>query len=174
MKLIYRVPVLGSVALYIWHIVGIVLIPVVSKLGGYRKLTFGSSIVWTPENRRESIIDGFDFLQSTDKKMFNCITAEGRFVFFYTAGKCSNFGGRYYGLEEQFVGWGREGIAVFLVQSILMREAVPTMNKVNLKQGAPALRLVAPRVVEWMRAHSFRADFIEGYCSAAHKRENDS
>ncbi|HTQ50964.1 MAG TPA: hypothetical protein VMJ12_09660 [Candidatus Acidoferrales bacterium] len=115
------------------------------------------------------ISEGFDFLQANDKKMYNCITSEGRFVFFYTVGNCSNFGGRYYGIEEQFIRWGREGVAAFLVQSILMFDAVPTVSKVSFKPGASALRSAAPQVVEWMRDHSFRADFIEGYRSATEK-----
>ena len=169
MKLIYKVPILGRAAFYFRYLVLIVLIPTISKLCGYRKLTFGSSIVWTPENRREVIIDGFDLLRGFDLKKYSCITGEGHFVFFYFTGKSSPFGGRYYALEEQFVRWGREGVAALLVQSVLMFEAVPTVGKVRFKPGDSVLRLVAPQVVEWMRDHSFRADFIEGYRSATEK-----
>jgi len=170
MKLIYEVPILGRAVFCFWYLVGqVLLIPTISKLCGYRKLTFGSSVVWTPENRREMIIEGFDFLRGLDLKMYSCITGKGHFVFFYTAGKYSSFGGRYYGLEEQVVRWGREGVASFLVQSILMFEAVPTVGKVDFKSRNSALRLVAPQVVQWMRDHSIRADFIESYRSATEK-----
>lgn len=166
-------PIFGSVAFYIVYLIGMVLIPLVSKLSGYQKLKFGSSIVWTPKNRREAIIDGLDYLREIDKQMYNCITADGRFVFFYTAGKYSNFGGRYYGLEEQVVRWGREGVAAFLVQSILMFKVSPSRNKVRLKQfELTALQCVPQRVLEWMREHSFPANFIEAYSIYAKRWEN--
>jgi hypothetical protein len=118
-------------------------------------------------------VDGIDFLLATDQKMFHVLTAGGRFVFFHTAMKCSNLGGRYFGIEEQFARWGREGVAAFLVQSLLMFEASPSINKVNLKEDErAALRLVPQRVVEWMRDHSMQPNFIEAYGQAAKKWES--
>ncbi len=173
MKLIYKIPIIGNIAYYIWYLVGMVLIPLVSRLAGYQKVWFGSSIVWTPKNRREVITEGFDLLLTIDKKMYSCITGEGRFVFFYTAGKHTNFGGRYYGLEEQVVRWGREAVAALLVQSILMFQASPGINKANLGQSElAALRVIPQRVLEWMRDHSFPANFIEAYSVYARRWEN--
>jgi hypothetical protein len=169
MRLIYKVPIVGGMIYYVLYGIQLIMIPLVFYSSGGVRLKFGNCVIWVPKSRKQIILEGLDKLKAKDRDM-NLFLTQNHFIFFYSLKPVRNSGGRIYGLEEQFIKWGAEGVAVSLVQSALMFKACPSINRARLcKEQVDALKLVPESTLEWMRQHSFRDEFINAHGIATKK-----
>jgi hypothetical protein len=77
-------------------------------------------------------------------------------------------------LDERFIEWGQEGVATFLANSLLVYEISPGVipPKPNSAKYAE-LMSARNKMLEWMRQHSIRPDFIEAYRESSTEKRAD-
>jgi hypothetical protein len=68
LRKIYQLPVIGEFFSCVGYLLSL-FSPLGLWLLGYRRLKFGASVVWTPQNKRKPILDGIEFLCTIDSTM---------------------------------------------------------------------------------------------------------
>ena len=161
----YRIPILGDLVFYAFYSVAKVMRPVTFLVAGGQRLEFGTCVIWTTRHRKQAILNGIECLQTRDPDLFLSIaTARKGLTFFYSPINTKSAGGRVYGLDEQFLKWGPEGIATSMVDSFFQFKASPRINRIRLSsQEAKALRDTPQEVLEWMRQHEIQQNLISAF-----------
>jgi hypothetical protein len=135
------------------------------RLAGLRQIPLGTSVIWTPQNKRQIILDGIECLRKHDAKMFLHLTTKSHLFIYYTGNiNLTNLYGYLFGLREGIIKQGAEGVAYFIVQSLLVSDAHPSINQ-HRKNDITYnnLRAVPRKTMEWMQQHSFDPQIIKSY-----------
>jgi hypothetical protein len=165
---IYGIPVFGDLICKANLSITRLLIPLLYSISGCKRLKFNNCIIWTPKNRRQSIMDGIEFLQVHDPELFSCLTTKQRLIFFYSNIPTAKSGGRFYGIDEGFIKWGSEGIATSIVESFFLFKASHGIVRVRFNErDRAAIKAVPQTVLDWMHKHSIRANLIDAYRSSS-------
>jgi len=170
---IYKLPLVGDLLCYIGSVFLRLIIPPVAWLSGGQGLRFGTSVIWIPRNKEQAILDGIECLRSHDSEMFSRLTKKQRLIIAYASNmKTASNGGRIYCLQERYIELGPEGIAAFIVASLLFSEASPSENQCRLNdRELAAVKAVPSKVLEWMCQHSFHPGLINSYRKVVTKWE---
>jgi hypothetical protein len=171
-NIVLKLPILGNVLLYCVYPFAKFILPVMARISGWRRLKFGTSIVLTPQDQEQPIRDGIECLRRCDPEMFSRFSKQ-RFNIAYSNGKGSaNNGGVFFSLHERYIKLGPEGVAVFIVQCIMLAEASPSFNRYKSKANElPALKIALRKVLEWMQQRSFHPGLIDSYSKVVEKWE---
>ncbi|MGA2028943.1 MAG: hypothetical protein ABSG87_02595 [Verrucomicrobiota bacterium] len=169
---IIRLPVIGDL-LCCFAYVFLKLTTPLLWLPGFRPIKLGTSVIWTPQNKRQPILDGIECLRTRDMEMYLCLTKKQKLVFYYSnSERVVNLLGYYFGLSEKCIKLGSECIACFIVQSLLHSDASPSINQHRKNDMTrAALKAVPRKTVEWMQQHSFNSDFVNSYLKVIEKWE---
>jgi hypothetical protein len=163
---ILAIPVIGDLICNVLYGFLKVIVPMISWLSGGDHLKIGASTIWFPKKKKEAVLKGVEFLKKHDEQLYLRLTSTSRpLLFSYSHNEITaNNGGVLYGLHERYMDWGPDGIATFLVQSLLMFEASPSLNQVRITESKlERIRNVPNEVLQWMCSHSIRADLIDAY-----------
>jgi hypothetical protein len=137
---------------------------------GFRRMKRGTSTIWTPNNKKQAIVDGIELLRTRDPDMYLRLTEKQHLWIFYSGkGRATNALGYIFGLNQRYIDLGNEGVAAFLVQSLLLSEACPSLNQFKTTPGE---RAVMRKTLDWMCEHSFRHEMINSYRKVVEKWES--
>ena len=139
--------------------------PLAARLSGFTPIPLGTSVIWTPQNKKQTILDGIDCLRRRDAEMFLHLTTKSKIFMYYSVNHNStNIYGYMFGLQEAYIKQGAEGVAYFIVQSILVSDAHPSVNQHRKSDVAyKRLKAVPRKTMEWMQRHSFDPQIIKSY-----------
>ncbi len=170
---IYQLPIIGNLICYTAYICLRLVIPPMALLSGGIRLNCGTSVFWIPRNKKQTILDGIELLRTKDQEMFSRLTSKQRLIIYYGHNKnVTNAGGRVFGMHRRYIEMGSEGIACFIVQSIITSAAAPSINQCKLNDHERAsLKIAGRRVLEWMQQHSFHPELIKVYQKVVEKWE---
>jgi hypothetical protein len=170
---VYQLPILGDLICYFGYAFMKLFTPLNLVLLGFERMRFGTSVIWTPRNKKQTILDGIEFLRNHDSEMFLRFTKKQRLVIYYSHNRSdTNSFGHVFGLHKRYLEIGAEGVASFIVQSLLLSDACSSINQCKLNDRERAGLKVAPRqTMEWMRQHSFHPKLINAYSKMAEKWE---
>lgn len=170
---IYGLPILGDLLCYLGYVLLGWTRPPVLWLAGHRRVRCGTSTVWVPESKRQVILDGIEWLRGHDAEMFMRFTKKQRLVIYYSRNwSDTNSLGHVFGLHDRYIALGAEGVAFFIVQSVLLSAAAPSLNQCRLSDSERNALKVAPRkAMEWMEQHSFHPKLINAYSKMAENWE---
>lgn len=135
-------------------------------LGGCRRLKFGTSVIWVTRQKEQAVHDGVKLLQSRDQGMFSQFTTKQRLIIFYIPIRDTDRTAdhRAFLMYDTFVNLGAEGVACFIVQSLMVAAAVGRMNPHKMdEQQKMAFKSVSRNMVEWLSNHSFQPGLISAY-----------
>jgi hypothetical protein len=172
---IYQLPVFGDLFICVGYLFSL-FSPLGLWLLGYKRLKYGISVIWAPKNKRSLILDGVECLRSHDEEMFLRFTTKQKlFIYYSGSDNITNLLGYIFGLQEKYIRFGKEGVACFIVQSLFVSEASPSINQFKLKhlRGA-ALKAVPRKTMEWMQQHSFDSRLIISYSKVVEKWEQNN
>ncbi len=171
---ILPLPIIGDLLYYANYAFVLVWGAVAATICGWQRLKFGTSVFWIPKQNAQMIRKGVELLRIRDPEMFSRLTSERRLIIYYFEGseffrKSSH---RLFFMHARFVEIGPEGVACFIVQSLMMAAAVRRVNQRRLDdQEKAALKPVSRNMVEWLREHSFNPELISAYQKAVDRQE---
>lgn len=170
---IYRLPIIGDLLCYVGYALMGCIRPPVLWLAGHRLVNCGTSSIWTPTSKRQVVLDGIEWLRSHDTEMFMNFTRKHKLIIYYSRNRSdTNSFGHVFGLHDRYTDLGAEGVAFFIVQSVLLSAASSSLNQSRLGDHERNALKVAPRkAMEWMQQHSFHPKLISAYSKMAEKWE---
>lgn len=161
---VLRLPVVGDFIYYTGYLLTLVLWgPVLSPLYGGQRLKFGGSVFWMPRQKAQVVCDGVALLRSRDPEMFFRLTSKQRLIIYNFEGPKlqRKSGHRLFFMHSKFVDWGPQGVACFIVQSLMTAAAVQRINRNRLnEQEEASLRSISRNMADWLRLHSFHPGLI--------------
>jgi hypothetical protein len=142
-------------------------------LTGYRRTKVGKCVIAAPLNKIPLILQGFAYLKTIDQKMYQRLTIENQFIFYYVkklplSHKRQIRVQNIYTITDSYLSWGNEGVVVCLVQSVL-RNAFPTNFVKGGGEHFAASRELKQQIFEWVKNHSFPSAIVEHYKTALEK-----
>ena len=161
MAWLFRIPILGDVISYPYYLIGRMIVAFGVRHSGYHRFQFGSFVVWTPIEKKNPILDALSFLLKCDPAVYDRLTRkQGLTVYYSGRWKATNAFGRFSGLNDRYIQLGVQGVTTFLVQSLFLSEACPSINQAKFNPNRHgALR----KVLDWMTERSFHPGMIESY-----------
>jgi hypothetical protein len=162
---IHRSRIIGNLIAYIGYAWTRLYMPLAVRLAGFRQIPLGTSVIWTAKNKKQTILDGIECLRSHDPEMFLRLTTKAKLFIYYSGNyNITNLFGYLFGLREGYIKQGPEGVAYFIVQSLIVSDAHPSINqhrKNDLTYNR--LRTVPRKTMEWMQQHSVDPEIINSY-----------
>lgn len=174
LKAIYTLPYAGGLCAYI--IAGLTGIPwllglrFLFWLRKFQKIKCGTCTVWVPEDKKNTVIDAFDFLKACDPEMFSRVTKKRRLFVYYMGNNTTrvmNAFGFVFGIHERYFKVGEQGVALYLVQSFMISESYPGLNPYRWKWDHGVMR----QVLNWMSQHYFRPAVVQRYQKSVENTE---
>lgn len=140
--------------------------PITIRLEGYKRSTIGKCVILAPPKQMQIILEGAKFLEAIDPSMFQQVTAERRYVFWYHPTRfvsCREI----FTVTDNFLLWGKEGVAICFVQSVLDFTWIRLPFEKALtwcrENTIAAHREVQQQVFKWISDHSFPAELLKQY-----------
>jgi hypothetical protein len=170
---IYRLPIIGDLIAYAGYAFLRSFGYLAPLLLRYKRIRLGTSIILTPNDKKQTILSGVECLRSHDSEMYSRLTKNQKLIFYYSGNKnITNLFGYFFGLQETYIKLGAEGIAYFIVQSLLVSDACPSVNQHRRNDREwGALKSTARKTMEWMQQHSFDQRLIDSYSKVVEKWE---
>jgi hypothetical protein len=175
---ILRAPIVGDFLVYaVYLFTAVIWVPVLAALCGGKRLKFGRSVFWIPNEKAQVVRDGVALLQGRDPEMFFWLTKRQRLVIYYFDGprlhRKSSHG--LFFMHSKFVDWGPQGVACFAVQSLMLAAAALPMNQKNSDgPGTASPKSVSRNMTEWLNNHSFHPRLISSYRQLVDKQEREA
>jgi hypothetical protein len=167
LKPIWKLPIVGDLLYHLFWVTGwYFMCPISAILGGCKRLKFGTSVVWVTKQKAEAVFDGVKLLQSRDPEMFSRFMVKQRLIIYYipTRGTDRKANHRAFLMYDTFTNLGAEGVACFIVQSLMVAAAVGRINPHRMdEQQNAALKSVSRNMMEWLSEHSFQPGLISAY-----------
>ncbi len=172
---ILRLPVIGDLIFFsIYFFNARMLCPLVATLTGGQRLKFGTSVFWIPKEKVQMVRDGVELLRSRDPEMFSRLTSSQQLIIWYFKGqKFSRMSShRLFFMHSKFVDMGPEGVACFIVQSLMVAAAVRRVNQHRLDdREKSALKSVSRNMTDWLSKHGFQPGLIGAYQKVVERQE---
>jgi|SRR5579862_428063 len=142
------------------------LVPVL-RLGGYKQSRVGSCTVLAPVDKMGVILEGITLLKTLDLAMYHRVTDERPYIVWYNEKARYIQYREYFTITDNYVSWGKEGVAVFFVQLILDFDVkyLPTNTAVTMdaEQTLEARYRIQRQVLEWLKPRSFPMEMVRQY-----------
>lgn len=170
---INRIPIIGDLSCYIGYFFLNLLMPLALWLSGYKRISCGTSNIWTTKNKKQAILDGIECLRNLDTEMFLRFTKKQRLFIYYSQNRgTTNLFGHFFGLHERYIKLGVQGVACFIAQSLSLSDAASSINQCRLNDLENAALKAAPRkTMEWMQQRSFDPRLINSYTKVVDRWE---
>jgi len=108
--------------------------------------------------------DGVELLRLRDPEMFSRLTIKQPIIIYYSPQLSTKSNRRLFLMGKKFIEMGAEGVACFVVQSLMVSAAVHRVNQHRLDKGErSALKLISRNMVEWLSKHMFNPGLISSY-----------
>jgi hypothetical protein len=127
-------------------------------LTGCNRFSVGTCTILAPPKQMESILQSIEYLRTLDPEMFQRLTTERRYIFWYTKRRymrCKE----YFSLSDNFLLWGKEGVVTCFVQSIIGSP----LEDSPFKKSPVTRHQVLQQVSEWLRRHAFQPELVKQY-----------
>jgi hypothetical protein len=143
-------------------------LPLVVRLARRKKSVIGTCTIWAPPKQMQAILEGIEYLRKLDPEMFKRLTVEHKYVLFYHK-KHRTIAYAAYSITDHYLLHGKEGVVIFLVQTILNRTMQDSLGRFRVKRSDA---LVADRenrkqIFEFVKKHSFSPKLVEQYRKSA-------
>jgi hypothetical protein len=175
---ILRAPIIGEFLFYTASLfIALVWVPVLATLCRGQRLKFGRSVFWIPRQKVQVVSDGVALLRSRDPEMFFLLTTGRRLVIYYFDGPKLHrkSGHRLFFMHSKFVDWGPQGVACFVVQSLMLAPAMLPINQNRLvERGTASPKSISRNMAEWLSSHSFHPRLISSYRQLVEKQEREA
>jgi ABC-type xylose transport system permease subunit len=125
---------------------------------GLKRSVIGNCTILAPPKQMQLIMQGVEYLRTLDPEMFQKLTAEREYVFWYHKQRymrCKE----YFSIPDNFLLWGKEGIVTCFVQSIMSS----SLEESPFKKSLVTRRQVLQQVFEWVRKHSLPPELVKQY-----------
>jgi hypothetical protein len=175
---ILRAPIIGGFIFYaVYLFTAMIWVPVFASLCGGQRLKFGRSVFWIPRQKAQVVRDGLALLRSRDPEMFFWLTRRHRLVIYYFDGPKwhRKSGHRLFFMHSKFVDWGPQGVACFVVQSLMLAAAALQINQSKLvERGTASPKSISRDMAEWLSRHAFHPKLISTYRQLVENQERDA
>jgi hypothetical protein len=159
---------------YPFYLFGRFAMPIHARLCGVKVIHVGKCTIMAPEKQMQIILAGVQFLQTVDLEMFRQLTAEYKFIFWYHPKHYLDYRD-IFSITDKFLLWGKEGVAICFVQSILgftLMELPSSKASIVDHRTALATRCDAKkRLASWISKHPFPAELVSHYQNIAIEAE---
>jgi hypothetical protein len=135
------------------------------RLFGCKRTIVGTCVILAPPKQMLIILQGIEYLRTLDSEMYQRLTAERRYVFWY------NTAGRYlrildiFSITDSFLLWGKEGVVTCFVQSVIGS----ALEQSPFKRSKITDRQARQQLFEWLSKHSFSPELVKHYQEFAEK-----
>jgi hypothetical protein len=173
-KYFFTLPIVGNLFCYTGYVILFLFCRLGTRLLGYKRIQLGTSVIWAPQNKVQTIFEGVECLKKCDTEMYLRLTTKQKLVFYYVQnnGGITNLFGYFFGLHDRYIKMGSEGIACFIVQSLLVSSASSSINQHRLNtRERSEFKVAARKTMEWMQQHSFQPNLINSYSKFVEKWE---
>jgi hypothetical protein len=162
---ILRFPVIGDLIVYAIYLFGFrIFFPAVALISGWKRLKFGTSVFWVPRENAQVVRNGVKLLRICDPEMFSRLTIKQRLIIYYSPELSKKSNHRLFLMGKKFVEMGAEGVACFVVQSLMIAAVVRRVNQNRPDvQERAALKLISRNMAEWLSQHMFDPGLIRAY-----------
>jgi hypothetical protein len=145
-------------------------VPLLQRLCRRKKTVIGTCVIWAPPKQMQAILEGIEYLQQLDPEMFKRLTAERKYVLWHDKKHRTNAYAAY-SISDPYLLNGREGVVIFLVQTILNRTAQDSLGRLRMKRAdaLAADRENRKQLFEFIKMHSFSPQLIKQYQTNAEK-----
>jgi hypothetical protein len=140
------------------------------SLDGYKRADVGTCTIVAPPKQIKIILEGIEFLRTIDPSIFRRLTAEHRYIFVYVSKPVARFQCRdIFSIDDACLSWGKEGICICLVQSILAFNLMYLPVESSLvvgnrgREAFEARREIQQQLLKWMAGHSFSPVLVKHY-----------
>jgi hypothetical protein len=158
----WPIRVLGYLlAVLVYWIIKLGLMPSL-RLIGYKRSVTGTCIILAPPKQMRIILQGLTYLRTLDPEMFQRLTTERQYVFWFEKNRYSRCR-EFFTITDNFLLWGNEGVVTCFVQSVMdspLEKASPFKKR---KLTVITRRQIQQQVFEWLKKHSFSPELTEQY-----------
>ncbi len=139
--------------------------PLHLRLSGYKRSDIGTCTILAPPKQMQIILEGVTYLQMLDSEMFRRLTAERRYIFWYFKQmpylQCRDV----FGITDNFMSWGKEGVVACFVQCVLYfnLEHLRRSQIKNCKDSASTRCEMQKQVLEFLERYSFPSELVKQY-----------
>jgi hypothetical protein len=139
--------------------------PLTLRLTGHKQSSMGTCTFLAPPKQMQIILEGVTYLQTLDPIYFLSLTAEHRYIFWYCPKmrdfECANV----FGVTDNFMCWGKEGVVVCFVQCVLAFNLwhLKRSQVKNRKMSAEVRCDIQKQVFEFVKRHSFPPELVKQY-----------
>ncbi len=155
-----------SIAYLLFYLPVRFVMPLSLRLYGYKETIVGSCTILAPAKQMETILVGIEYLRTLDPEMFQRLTVENRYLFWYHPKRFLQ-SRDIFTITDNFLLWGKEGIAICFVQSVLdfNLKYLPSKRTSarNCEMVVVARREIQRQVFEWTTKHSFPPELVKQY-----------
>ncbi len=133
-----------------------------------QKSVNGKCIILAPPKQMEVFIEGLAFLQEIDSNMFHRLTDDNHFFFVYVKNRTGSFD-RFFCINDAFLSWGQEGVAIYFAQAVLdfSLMCLPAkMTRIETRTTRIITRCeIQKQLLNWIyqHSHSFDAALVKHY-----------
>jgi hypothetical protein len=140
------------------------LMPVTLILAGWKRSVIGTCTILVPEKQRETILNGIAYLRTLDPEMYRLLTVEHKYVISYHPKRFLQICSVVF-ISDNFLLWGKEGVAVFLVQCVFGFTIDYPSWKNTVSRGVRnrTRREIQLRLFEWISKQPFSPELINQY-----------
>ena len=127
-------------------------------LTGFKRFVVGTCTILAPPKQMQAIMQGVEYLRTLDSEMFQRLTTERRYVFWYNKQhhmRCKE----YFSVPDNYFLWGKEGVVTCFVQSIM----TSSLEESPFKKSPVTRRQVQQQVFEWVKKNSFQPELVKQY-----------
>jgi hypothetical protein len=139
-------------------------VPLLQRLCRRKKTVIGTCVIWAPQKQMQAILEGIEYLQNLDSEMFNRLTVERKYVLWYDKKHRTN-AYEAYSISDPYLLNGKEGVVIFLVQTVLNRTTQDSMGRFRVKRAEALVAGQANRkqLFEFINKHLFSPRLIKQY-----------
>ncbi len=121
-----------------------------------------------PPKQLQIFMEGLEFLRTIDPGMFQRLTGDNCLYFVYSQKRTGNFD-RFFCINDAFLSWGQEGVAIYFAQAVLdfSLMCLPAkMTRIETRTTRIITRCeIQKQLLNWIyqHSHSFDAALVKHY-----------
>jgi hypothetical protein len=131
-----------------------------------KRSIIGRCTILAPEKQMQTFLAGVEYLRTLDAEMFRQLTDEHQYLFWYHPKQFLR-GRNTFAITDHFLRWGKEGIVIGFVQSILNYKIGYLKWEKTLchsREMRAAIRHeIRQKLFEWISKHPFSPELVKYY-----------
>jgi hypothetical protein len=140
------------------------IMPITLIVIGWKRSAIGKCIIVVPTNKTVAIVEGIAYLKGIDPEMHRLLTTEHKYLIWYHPKQFLQIRD-IVTINDNFLLWGKEGVAILLVQCVLdFTIDYPAWKKtLSRKVRRRTRNEIQRQLFEWMSKHSFSSELLKQY-----------